>query len=268
MIFVRVIRTGVNWRHSNLAAEYGDGFREYFLILIKTAAFAEIGADAYKINPNSMILMRKGGAPLRFSKDAEFVCDWICFDMSEAEAAFIQSLELPFDRPTELLDASSASAIIKLISAETLLRTPRCTEFAESMMQALFYKLSATRIIQEEPADRAQNSPYTAKLTALRSKIYATPEEHWTVERMCHELCISRTHLHRLYTETFGVTCYNDVINSKMDHAKYLLCNSALPIHEISVRCAFDNDVSFMRCFKKATGMTPTQFRSKSCSKV
>lgn len=267
--FVRVIRVGSNQRYSDLSAECGEGAGGFLLLIIKTAASIQADGIEYGIRPNTLLILRKNNGTFSFSGKDEFICDWIRFDMTEAEAISAAALHLPFGYPAALSDSAAAASIIRLIAVETLIPTAHSIEFAESMMQALFLKLSATIL----PDETIQNgglsaSPYSARLTELRNKIYATPEEHWTIERMCREMNISRTHLHRLYAETFGVTCYNDVLNSKMEHAKHLLSNSSLPIHEISERCAFDNDVSFMRCFKKATGMTPTQYRSKSSCKV
>lgn len=266
---MRVIRVGSNQRYSDFSAECGEGVGSYLLLIIKTAASIQADGVEYGIRPNTLLFLRKNNGAFSFSGKDEFICDWIRFDMSEAEAVSTAALHIPCGYPASLSDTAAAASIIRLIAVETLVPSPNSAEFAESMMQALFLKLSAT-ILPDETAHNGAlpASPYSARLTELRNKIYATPEEHWTIERMCREMNISRTHLHRLYAETFGVTCYNDVLNSKMEHAKHLLSNSSLPVHEISERCAFDNDVSFMRCFKKATGMTPTQFRSKSCCKV
>ena len=265
-----MVRSGSNWRYTDLAPLCEAGLSTHLLLIIKTAAPVRVNETDYHLSPNTLLLMQEDDGVFYFSAEDAFVCDWIFFHAEEIEIAKILTmLSIPLATPARLSDSSTAATIIKLIAAETLFSTPHGAAFASSMIQALFLKLSET-ILQEEPPQNTAvpSSPYADRLTALRNKIYATPEEHWTVERMCRELNISRTHLHRLYAETFGVTCYNDVLNSKMEHAKQLLAGSSLPIHEVSERCAFDNDVSFMRCFKKVTGLTPTQFRSKSCSKT
>jgi AraC family transcriptional regulator of arabinose operon len=53
-----------------------------------------------------------------------------------------------------------------------------------------------------------------------------------------------------------------DIINSRLEYAKYLLVNSSLSIAAISKMCGYENDTHFMRQFKKFVGLTPSQFKS------
>lgn len=257
---MRINRIGANWRHADLAVLRPDGSGDYLLLIIKSKALVVIDGKEFHVSPNTMLLYRKGTPQYYFAVGEDYINDWVNFDMNAEDVDELQRLGIPFDTPTPLTDVVTISTLFKLMSTEMLLQSNCRGPFTESLMRALFQKISMS--MSDEVSETAAASPYIAKLTALREKIYSTPEEKWTVEKMCHELCISRTHLHRLYSDTFGVTCYNDVLASKMDYAKELLMKSDLSIRAVSEHCGFENDVSFMRCFKKCTGMTPTQFRA------
>ncbi|MCA9399635.1 MAG: helix-turn-helix transcriptional regulator, partial [Candidatus Omnitrophica bacterium] len=52
-------------------------------------------------------------------------------------------------------------------------------------------------------------------------------------------------------------------LNVKIDIAKALLKNSGLMVYEISNQLGYQNPESFMRIFKRETGLTPSGYREK-----
>ncbi|MEI0735875.1 AraC family transcriptional regulator [Paenibacillus sp. JTLBN-2024] len=54
------------------------------------------------------------------------------------------------------------------------------------------------------------------------------------------------------------------MINGRLEHAKYLLDNSSLPIAAIAKMCGYENDTHFMRQFKKFVGETPSGYKKRS----
>jgi AraC-like DNA-binding protein len=72
---------------------------------------------------------------------------------------------------------------------------------------------------------------------------------------------LSTSHLHALFKEQLHQTPHKFIINRRLQQARSLLAGSDLRIGEICFKCGFINGETFNRCFKKAQGMTPTQFR-------
>ena len=73
----------------------------------------------------------------------------------------------------------------------------------------------------------------------------------------------SRTYFHRLYFEAFGVTCRQDVIESRLLKAADLLKNTGKSVTEIAEACGYDSESYFMRQFKKHKECTPSEFRRR-----
>lgn len=110
-------------------------------------------------------------------------------------------------------------------------------------------------------ADKAAQIPHYDRLATLRREIYQNPARSWNIEDICEDLCISRPYFHKIYLSAFGISCTQDVIESRIACSKELLERTEDAVAEISQRCGFESDVYFMRQFKRHTGMTPTAYR-------
>ena len=108
-----------------------------------------------------------------------------------------------------------------------------------------------------------RSSPYYAEFSKLREKIYATPSYNWSIDAMCKEMILSRGYFQKLYTRCFGISFTQDVINSRIAHAKKLLAQTDQSIAVIAEKSGYDNYVHFMHQFKKIVGITPTDYRRK-----
>lgn len=99
------------------------------------------------------------------------------------------------------------------------------------------------------------------KIHVLRKEIYENPQGDWSIIGIAQQLCISKTHLHRLYKQLFSVNPMDDVILARIQKAKKLLQFTNLRIQEIAQQCGYRNESHFMRQFKEKTGMTALQYR-------
>ena len=100
-----------------------------------------------------------------------------------------------------------------------------------------------------------------AEIRQLRQDITENPQDDWNVTDIASRLCISKSHLHRLYKQLFDVNLMDDVIEKRIAKAKQLLEFSDLRIQEIALQCGYHNESHFMRQFKVKVGMTALQFR-------
>lgn len=110
-------------------------------------------------------------------------------------------------------------------------------------------------------AEKAMQIPHYNKLAALRRDIYLNPAQDWNIQDICEDLSLSRPYFHKIYMSAFGISCTQDVIESRIACSKELLEQTDDAISEISQKCGFESDVYFMRQFKQRTGMTPTAYR-------
>ena len=99
-----------------------------------------------------------------------------------------------------------------------------------------------------------------AALRRLRQDILENPQENWNITDIASRVCISKSHLHRLYKQLFGINLMDDVIEARLTKAKQLLEFSDLRIQEIAQQCGYNSESHFMRQFKIKVGMPALLF--------
>ncbi|MFR2168713.1 MAG: helix-turn-helix transcriptional regulator [Coprococcus sp.] len=92
---------------------------------------------------------------------------------------------------------------------------------------------------------------YYEKMSIIRTNIYNKPYDNWTIQGMSHQLTMSESYFQHLYKKIFGTGVMNDVIQSRIEHAKYLLSTTDISIEHISQMCGYNSSSHFMRQFKK-----------------
>lgn len=79
-------------------------------------------------------------------------------------------------------------------------------------------------------------------------------------DQLAKEVGISEIYFRRLFSQQYGVTPRQYILNVRIQKAKQLLTSRNCNIAELAEECGFTNVYHFCRTFKKRTGMTPTQY--------
>ena len=155
------------------------------------------------------------------------------------------------------------SGLLKIMSANSVRKSRQHSEFMELSMKMLLIALSEAA--NNEIHEKYMDIPRYGELKAIRDAIYDDPVNHWSAEDISEDMGISRPYFHRLYQAAFGVTCLQDIIESRLIYAAELLRNTNLSVSEIAEKCGYDSDAYFMRQFKQHKGCTPSEYRRR-CS--
>lgn len=75
----------------------------------------------------------------------------------------------------------------------------------------------------------------------------------------------SKYHLHRLFTDTVGMTIHDYVQRRQLTEAAKLLVFSDQPIIEIALICGYESQQSFSVAFKAMYKSPPAEYREKRC---
>ena len=261
---MKINKIGYNHRHdADFFVSRPNGSGDNLLLLLKTPAIFEINGEEIHTEKDSFILFREGTPQNYRSAGGEFANDWFHFTYTESEKDFFRELDIPFDKVIPIGDMSDLSLMVKNMSYENYSANLYRTDSVELYMKLFFLKLSE----KLHPTEQSTVSSYYEKMSMLRSQIYSNPKYNWNIEDLAHRLTMSRSHFEHTYKKLFGISPMNEVINSRLEHAKFMLTSTDVPINQIAEMCGYKSDIHFMRQFKSRMGMTPTEFRNRNTVK-
>ncbi len=122
-------------------------------------------------------------------------------------------------------------------------------------------------ISSDSNAEDAKNDG-SIEISAFKSKVEELVREHladadFNVDAIAKEMCMSRSALYVMMKKELDCTPNNFILESRIDAARQMLkVDTNLNVSEIAYRCGFSDPKYFSRCFKKATGVTPSEMRN------
>lgn len=84
-----------------------------------------------------------------------------------------------------------------------------------------------------------------------------------TLDELANEATLSRYHFLRSFRSTYSKTPFQYLTHLRLKLACKLLRETQLPVTSIASRCAFEDDSSFIRLFKKELRATPASYRNE-----
>ena len=236
-----------------------EGMEGRMLLLTHSPIRIRLEQEEVSAQPGDLILFEKN-TPLRYEAAGDVMLyDWVEFDV-EHDMDFFRSLQIPANTLLRFGDVAFLCTQLRQLCTEFYAGNPKRTDMTDSLLKTLLIHIAETAGPVGNVAAQG-GDPHYAALVHLREKIYANPQEKWTVELLCSEVNMSRSYFQLVYRETFGMTCIADVINCKMNRARELLTATSYTISHIAQLCGYENEEHFMRQFKKNHGVTPTVYR-------
>lgn len=140
----------------------------------------------------------------------------------------------------------------------------------EQILEAIEKGLNARQSLKQEcPSDYAQSLSESAStqakdaissVTGYIDKCYYLP---LTLQDLADFAHFSPTYLSRLFHQTQGVTIKEYITQKRLDHARFLLQTTEMPIQEIAQSSGFSNISHFNRIFKQQNNLPPQEFRNR-----
>lgn len=248
---------GYNYRHDdNFYVERPKGGRDYMLLIMRSPGRIILNGLTHYIEKNAVILYSKGTPQYFGAHNTEYINDWVSFELDEDDLALCESIGIQFDTVWEHFDVNQLSRFIKQLSIEQWADNPNAEASEAFLLRLLLLKLADFISKPKECSAKISTT-----LRALKRRIYEHPEQDWSTESICQSLSISPSYLYYAYKQILGTTVKADVIASRVEYSKHLLAYSNYSVAQISHMVGYENDVHYMYMFKKATGLTPTQYR-------
>lgn len=251
---VNVLFAGYNALHSkDFTYHVQEGHNCYLFLLLHTKGLFMMGEEFVEYPAGSVVLF--GPNQRRCYKAAEetYSNDWVRFETKELYITDFPVLGKPF----LVSDPEYYHRLMQLITWESAFSGVTSEEAISNLFRILFLKL-------HEDSKKILVGLDTKEINLLRKEIYNSPNYPWSIQMMASKLHISGGYLQRIYKEQFGISCMEDVIESRIHRAKEYLIYTQKSIYEIAQDCGYHNVEHFCRQFKKKTLVAPSHYRVQS----
>lgn len=188
--------------------------------------------------------------------------DWIHID-GAAAVKYYEYLSRIYDSAAPVF-YGEPTGLAALIAAFSCGKIP-----AEASMSMMITEMLAD--FSCGAADKSADNKKTAlssvndkdSISAVTSYINSHFTEELSVDDLAALASLSRFYFIRLFKKRTGCTPHEYLINTRLNHAKYLLKNTNLTIKEICFASGFADESRFCTCFRDCEGVRPSEYRER-----
>jgi AraC family transcriptional regulator len=144
---------------------------------------------------------------------------------------------------------------------------------AGSMLAETSSLLLAARLVHSHleagsirPILASQHRLDDRRLKRVREYVEEHLSDDLTVADLANVACLSIFHFTRAFSAAMGAPPHRYVSQRRLERAKAMIEAGDASLGETALACRFSSQSSFTRAFRRATGMTPAEYRSMSRS--
>ena len=123
--------------------------------------------------------------------------------------------------------------------------------------ETIFVQPSFIATRQSTDTIAVEDELFTSAITFIKNNL----GNNIGVMHVVRAVGVARKTLERRFRSILGRTPAEEIANRRLQHAKYLLCDTTLPLEKIAEQCGFLVLDYFSRVFKRECGLTPNQYR-------
>ncbi|HHU72441.1 MAG TPA: helix-turn-helix transcriptional regulator [Clostridiales bacterium] len=232
-----------------------NGSNSYLFLLILSPMIFYVDNDKIIAKPGACILYTPGVLQ-RYQAVKDFINSYIHFFSTDQE---IKGYSFPLNKVFYPDNTHDINWYIKKIHEEHLIKPLH----HQDMIHGLILQLMAAidRSYSKSSHQIKADSSLLSSFQSLRLKMLSNCEEDWSIDRMCKMVNLEKSQFYSYYKIFFNTTPKAELLNARIDKAKFLLTNEALTINQIAHTAGFSDIYHFSRYFKKQSGYSPSQFR-------
>ena len=251
---LRIVMGGTKTEHKNGYCSDTVTCPHYLLLCFQTPFFCILNGTRVEGHPGDCLLHRPGSPAIHgpLSDDTSFVNDW-CYFMADEED--VETLDLPFDTLVPMGRADIFSASL----GEILKEKANKDLYSERVIADTLYRMLVTVKRATKEINREDPSLYL-QFSRARTRFLYRCGEKWTLERMAEPLGYSVSRFCALYTDFFGNSPMNDLLDMRLEMAKQLLELGVYKVEDVARLCGFSSIHYFSNFFKRRTGRSPSSY--------
>ena len=140
---------------------------------------------------------------------------------------------------------------------QALLQPPRQPLLLRSSLLALF-----AHLMERQPTPMEAAPVRLDGMRRVLDLLLERYDEPWSLEQLAGVAGLSKGYFCSCFKQVTGMTAVSYLNERRIQQAAWLLRTTTQPILAVAQACGFDNASYFIRVFRRALGMTPSQYRA------
>lgn len=232
-----------------------DGSGDYLFLYFLTPMKIQLDGELVIAKEGAFILFTPGHAQC-YQAVRKFQNSFIHFQ--KEETAFLQEYDIPVNQIFYPPNPGALNELFREIYVETVTKQEYYTQQIDKLMHTLFILLS--RQLHAYAAESGINASLYEQFQKARIKMLTHPEQDWNVEQMAALTHLGTSQFYHYYKLYFNRSPKSELLDARIERAKYLLQIEKLPINQAAAQAGFENLSHFTRYFKKQCGMAPSEY--------
>lgn len=234
------------------------GSGDYLFLLLKTPMKFHLKEHTIISRENACILYTPGISQ-DYQAVRKFRNSYIHFS---TDLAFEQTYQIPVNKLFYPANVQETENILREIQQEYLSRNIHWEKRLCNLTEELFLLLSRS-LHQPSYGHLPSDSDLLKFFQNIRLTMLKNCEEDWSIQRLCRETNMEKSQFYHYYKLFFQSTPKSELLQARMEKARYLLTNEALQIQQVAHACGFTNMQHFSRYFKEWYHCSPREYSRK-----
>ncbi len=252
---------GINYRNEKrYSLNMPEGDQHYWLLFFLSEVYLELDGEERLCESGTVILYAPAHPQRYFHPFSGFSNDWVKFSGEDMES-FLEEISFPLNIPFQVENAEDVHDWVRRIEQEFFMKDKNSVYMLDALMRELLLQLA--RQYAQGLGGMRDNRAKEQKFRQARSIIMSHLDQPWTIDDMANLLGLSPSRFSHMYTSIFHVSPKQNLLSERMNQAKFLLESRDYSVGEVASKVGYDNIYHFSKQFKKATGMSPTEYRKR-----
>lgn len=257
-----------NWRHSKII-----NYPDYELIFcLHGPLYLKIGMKEMVLNKNDVCFVPPSTPIVGTTYTSEPVnFYWLHFIPNAHQTITDHNAQLIMDKTKKKTTNIILPQKFNLLEADdTLLRIHQILSIhndnqlideRDFLISALLINLETNYLKQSENQDER---PEFYRIEAIKEWIRSNISSELSVSQIAQQFNLNVDYMSRTFKKNTNMTISSYINNIKIEVASLLLIRTSLTVKKIAYNSYFTNEKTFIRCFKRVTGVTPSEFRKSN----
>ncbi|MEE1099922.1 MAG: AraC family transcriptional regulator [Agathobacter sp.] len=197
--------------------------------------------------------------PQQYQAINRFVNSYIHFELDNP--SIFDELDIPKNKIFYPTISDKIDLCFRQLHIENIEKNLHYEKAINLLMEGLFVEIS--RQIHRNIDHSQIDTDLYENFRHARIEILSHPERNWNTSSMSMLTNMGTSQFYSYYKKFFGSSPKSELLDVRLERAKYLLKTESTSIADVAIESGFNNLSHFTRYFKKAFGVSPTQFREE-----